>query len=44
MNIETKILLVRLAGAVIFIGAAWLGWWMDYRWSRSPFYRKNDNE
>jgi hypothetical protein len=38
MNVDTKILLVRLAAGVGLALAIWLAWWMDYRWKRSPLY------
>jgi len=36
MNVEHKILLVRLGAGVALAGFIWLGWWMDYRWKHGP--------
>lgn len=44
MDINTKVLLVRVLAGVGLVALVWLGWWMDYKWKRSPFYRGENKE
>lgn len=45
MDIDTKILLVRIGAAIALVGLCYVSWWMDYRWKRGPqgvgFYKSN---